>query len=775
MGARLVGNLPAEMTSFIGREQEAARVRALLSAGRLVTLTGPGGVGKTRLARRVAGNVHRVFPDGVWLVELAELSDGDLLPVEVATVLGLKDVASGPVDSLVRHLRDKNLLLVVDNCEHLIKPVVTLLDSLLAAAPALRVLTTSRHVLGSDGERLFEVPALSLPPAGAFGRAGSHQAVSEAVELFLDRAAAVVPELPDGPGFQRSVAELCRRLDGIPLAIELAAARVRAYPVEEILARVERTLEVLTSGRTSALPRHRTLKATIGWSFDLCSPKEQLLWARLSVFAGEFDLAAVEGVCSDDRLSRSEIFDLLAGLVDKSIVRRTAAVGRRARFSTLESVREFGWECLTALGETKEFRSRHMRYFAALAERGPVDCFSPREIDWFQEVALSHANIRLALHSCLFELGEPRVALRIAACLRMYWASPGVVLEGYQWLRKALEHSPDPSEERAEALWVCAYIEVLLAEVDSAVRTMAECRELAAALSLPRIDAALSLCPIMADFLLGDVSAALAHAEAAAACGREVGDPAITGEALFYASAMAFALNDPRADDLAEEALSFLKREGSQLWRGSALWINGLLRCRGDDHDVATGRFLDAIEIFRQLSHGLGVALCLDGLAWVAARSGALPRAARLLGSADAIWQTGPHRMMPYLFDQLAIQGEVEEIARKGVGDAAFEEAFRQGESESLAQILDEISGRPGPTVKPEGTVSVRDDPAQLTRREMNVAELIARGMSNRDIAAELVLSPRTVESHVQHILTKLGFHSRTMVVAWIDRLRLGE
>ncbi|WP_329537416.1 LuxR C-terminal-related transcriptional regulator (plasmid) [Streptomyces sp. NBC_01450] len=771
MTARCVGRLPAEVTSFVGRERALGQVRRLLSAGRLVTLTGPGGVGKTRLARRVAAEVRRAFPDGVWLVELAELREGDLLAYEVAAMFGLKDASGNPAASLAEYLRDKNLLLLLDNCEHLIHPVVALVNELLTSAPALRVLTTSRQVLGSDGEHLFEVPPLSLPETDLLDLVRPSQVTSEAVDLFLDRAAAVVPELPEGPEFQRSVRELCLRLDGIPLAIELAAARMRAYPVEEILARVEHALDVLTTGPRSAPPRHRALKATIGWSFGLCSPEEQLMWARLSVFAGGFDLNAAEGVCTDVRLPRAQVFDLLASLVDKSILQRE---GGSARFSMLETVREYGREHLVALGEEKELRVRHAEHFAALADRGRSDYFSEREIRWFQEVGLNHANIRLAMQFCLAEGGEPRIALRIAARLRMYWSKPSVIMEGYQWLRKALDSSPEASEERADALWACAYIEVLLTEVERAARTMGECRALAGKLALHRVEAALTLCPILADFVLGDVAAALRHAKEAIACGREADDPTVTGEALFFAAAMAFASGDPGAERLADEALRFLEAEHSQLWRANALWINGVVRCRAADRDAATACFLDAIVLFRQLGHDVGLALALDGLAWVAACSGELSRAARLLGAADPIWKPGPRRMMPFEFSEFAVKGKVEAIVRAGISEASFEAAVQDGSARPLDDVLGEIAGMPLPASEPRR--AAREDPLTvLSPRERKVAELLAKGMSNQDIATDLVLSRRTVESHVQHILTKLGFHSRTQVASWVSRMESAD
>lgn len=770
MAARLAGNLPAEMTNFIGRDHELAQVRKLLSAGRLTTLTGPGGVGKSRLARRAAADAARAFADGVWLVELAELSDGALLPVEVARVLGLNDSSGHPVARLAEFLRDKNILLLIDNCEHMVPPVVALVSKLLAAAPDLRVLATSRQVLGSEGEHIFTVPPLSLPSAETARCLDTARTDSEAVELFLDRAAAVVPELTMGPDHLRSVVELCRGLEGLPLAIELAAARLRAYSIEEVLARLEQALDVLSAGRRSGPRRHHALKATIEWSFELCSPPEQLLWARLSVFAGGFDLRAAETVCADEGLPRSKIFDLVAGLVDKSILRRESQpAGRRARFRMLETVREYGREQLAASDELNAVRHRHMRYFAELAERGRVDFFSPREYEWFRAIRADHANLRVALQACLEDNGTAGLALRVASSLRMYWSSPGLVTEGHQWLCKALEVDSEPSEDRAEALWVCAYLELMLADVDRASQTMTECQDLADRFSLRRVGAELALCPILADFLRGDAAAALVHAEQAAVCGREAGIPAITGEALFFATTMAFALEHPRAEQLGAEALIFLDREGAQLWRAAALWINGLLQCRNGHSEGAVTYLTDSLQIFHQLHYELGIALCFDGLAWAAVLSAEYGRASQLLGAARAIWQAGPLQM-PSQWDRHAVQDKVEESVRETIGDAAFDRAIQRAMDQPLDLAVGQVVGFSRSLPDAGRGAATQDLCEVLTKRERRVAELLAQGLSNRDIAADLVLSPRTVESHVRHILAKLGFRSRSQIASWISR-----
>lgn len=317
--------LPLEVTSFVGRRHEMAEVRRLLSKARVVTLTGPGGVGKTRLALRVAADVQRAFPDGVWLVELAGLKDPELLGASVNEALAIRDTSRRPLmEVLVDHLRDKRALLILDNCEHLLRGCAVLAEILVRSAPSLRILTTSRQALGIAAEQTLAVPTLPLPPPVPDSdrpRLPAEPATqSEAVRLFAERAAAVIPDFTVTDANRSAVEQICRRLDGIPLAIELATARLRALSPEELLARLDDRFRLLTGGSPATLPRQQTLRALIDWSYALCTEKEQLLWARVSVFADGLDLEAAEAVCSGAGIDREEAIDLVIGLVDKSIL-----------------------------------------------------------------------------------------------------------------------------------------------------------------------------------------------------------------------------------------------------------------------------------------------------------------------------------------------------------------------------------------------------------------------------------------------------------------------
>ncbi len=344
------GALPAELTSFVGRRRELSETRRLLASGRMLTLTGVGGVGKTRLALRMAAEVRRTFPDGVWFVELAALQDPQLVPHTVANTLELRQVSADASSDLADYLETKSLLVVLDNCEHLTDACAVLASKLLAAAPDLRILATSRHVLGVEGEQILSVPPLSTPDAEAEVAAGDPTRY-ESVSLFLDRAASVAPGFAISEANRAAVVELCRRLDGIPLAIELAAVWLRILSPAQILERLEDRFRLLASGRPAAPARQQTLDATVGWSFDLCSPAEQVMWARLSVFSGGFDLEAAEEVCAGDGISRDDVLNLVASLVNKSIVlRHQATEHHTAWYQMLESIRQYGAGRITDAG-----------------------------------------------------------------------------------------------------------------------------------------------------------------------------------------------------------------------------------------------------------------------------------------------------------------------------------------------------------------------------------------------------------------------------------------
>ena len=374
------GALPAELTTFVGRRRELSEARRLLGSSRMLTLTGPGGVGKTRLALRVAAEARRTFPDGVWFVELATLTDPQLLSHTVANALELRQVSSDPAADLAAYLEQKRLLVVLDNCEHLTDACAVLASKLLAAALDLRIVATSRHLLGIEGEQILQVPPLSVPDTDVLAGDATHY---ESVRLFLDRATAVAPDFAITDANRAVVIELCRRLDGIPLAIELAAVWLRVLAPTQILDRLEDRFRLLTSDRSAALARHQALEATVGWSYGLCSVEEQLMWARLSVFSGGFDLEAAEDVCSGDGVSRSEVLDRIASLVNKSVIVRHQATDRSAAwYQMLEVIRQYGVQRLDD-AQVRALQVRHRDHYRSVAQRFAAEGFGPEQANWF--------------------------------------------------------------------------------------------------------------------------------------------------------------------------------------------------------------------------------------------------------------------------------------------------------------------------------------------------------------------------------------------------------
>ncbi|MBN0049310.1 LuxR family transcriptional regulator, partial [Streptomyces actuosus] len=468
-----------ELTTFVGRRREVAQAKELLAQNRLVTLTGAGGIGKTRLANRVAADLRRAFPGGVWTVEFGPLTDGTLVPQTVVDALGLAEQSSRqPLDILRDFVAARPVLLVLDNCEHLIEDCGTLVTELLRAAPELKVLATSRQTLRVPGEALLPVPPLSLPDAD-----GGPQTVvrSDAVRLFLRRAALVRAGLEPTAEQTDAIAEICRRLDGIPLAIELAAARIRELSAQEILQRIEDRLGLLVTGTRAVPPRHRTLRAAVDWSYRMCSEQEQSLWARLSVFRGGFDLEAVEEVCTGDGIEPSDVLDLITALVDKSVLVSEDGAPRM-RYRLLETLLVYGRERLAADGRDEALRRRHLDWYRRLAEQGEWDWRDSRQLNWLARMGTERGNNRAALQYCLDTPGQARTALGMAGALWPFWLSVGGFTEARGWLSQALALEGEDSPERAKALWISGLFAVLQGEQNESLRRLAEGREVAARL-----------------------------------------------------------------------------------------------------------------------------------------------------------------------------------------------------------------------------------------------------------------------------------------------------
>jgi predicted ATPase len=442
------GNLPAEFTSFVGRSRELSQIREALGRYRLVTLRGVGGVGKTRLALRIAGAVRRSFDDGTWLVELSALRNTELLARTVASALGMPDQAVGdPLDLLADYLADRHLLLILDTCEHLVEGCAMLSEVLLRAAPRLRILATSREPLEVLGEQAFVIPPLTVPDLGAPASG------SESVALFVDRAEAIVPGFALTAANEQPIAQLCRVLDGIPLALELAAVRLRIMSIEQVVDHVDDRFRFLGTTRSN-MNRHQTLRAAIDWSHELCTPTERLLWARLSVFPGDFDLAAAEHVGADDELGDDALLDTLGRLVEKSIV-LCEQDGRRYRM--LDTIREYGTEQLSVLGGKQERSCRHRDYYLGLTERAVAGCLGARQVEWLGTLRQETHNLRVALDYSYARPGQEEIGLRMTVLLRQYWLMVGLFTEGRRWHGKALAVAAD-SPDAAWAVYGAAVL-----------------------------------------------------------------------------------------------------------------------------------------------------------------------------------------------------------------------------------------------------------------------------------------------------------------------------
>ncbi|WP_225929007.1 ATP-binding protein [Rhodococcus opacus] len=782
MAAHERGNLPAEMSSFVGRRAELAEARKLLGSDRLLTLTGPGGVGKTRLARQIAAEHGRAFRDGVWLAELADLRDGELLPSAIGSALGRFHTAGGPETDLIDHLRDAQMLLVVDNCEHLIGPVAVLLHDLLAGAPRLRVLATSRQVLGVAGERVLAVPPLSLP-GGDRESDTSQRAGSDAVALFADRAAAALPGFTVNDANRELLLRICRRLEGVPLAIELAAARLRAFSLEEITDRLDDSRRTLTSSLRTTPERHRSLESTVAWSYELCSPAEQVLWARLSTFSDGFTAGAAEDVCGGGIVSRAEIFDLIAALVDKSILTRDGdSGGQSARLQMLGLLREFGAERLRLSGEEATVRLHHRDHFRALAARGRTAYFSPREQEWARGARLEHANLRAAVEYCRDEMHDDASVMAIVAPLQLYRVGASFVVEEYRWLVAALEHDDTRSETRARALVACSYAASLMGHGEQAERLAREASALADELGLPEIVADAACGIARASFYGGDRARTLRLSEEAAALCASSGNDAGACDALYRAAVTALGMRDDRAFEFARASLALAREHGSPYRIASGLWIEGLCHWREGDQALAVARLREALPLYDARGFVEGIAMCCEGLALTAAAAGDAVRAATLRGAAEAAWRSAAAPFPRAVVRSLGAEGIGEEI-RAALGDRSYGAAFARGSGFTIVETVRYAVGDQDPpsagrsTRKAVTRSSARTgsgvaSSTPLTARESEVAELIAEGLSNREIAERLVIAQRTAEGHVERILTKLGLRSRAQVAAQLAARR---
>ncbi|MFE0104297.1 ATP-binding protein [Streptomyces sp. NPDC059009] len=657
------GNLPPELTSFVGRSAELAELAAALAARRLVTVTGVGGVGKSRFAVRAA--VGAECADGVWLVELAAVRDPDLVDHAVADALRLTDHTSrAPRRVLLDHVADRELLLVLDGFEHLVDTCASLVRDLLRHSRGLKVLAVGRRPLDLEGERLF--PLAPLP-------------AHDAIALFADRATAGLPGFAVDDGHRADVVELCDRLDGIPLALELAAGRLRALSPGQLVARLDDRFGLLSGTRRDALPRHQTLRTAIGWSHELCTPRERLLWARLSVFSGPFDLEAAEYVCGGDGVHADDVLDVLSELLAQSVVGREEGPGG-ARFRMLDTVRAYGAEWLEALGDTERMRRRHRDWYMGLATWCELDWFSPRQAEVAALIEGELPNLRAALEFCLTGPDEARIGQYLAGTLWFYWVGCGRLAEGRHWLGRALELEGGHDDARLKALWVLGYVAVLQGDTVAALSALQECKDeaertdspLASAYAVHRIGCLALVTDDMprAERLLRDAMEQYQEIG-------ELNSNVLMGQ-VELAMALAFQGSLEAAVELCEEVRRVCEDHGERWALAYALYVLGYAAWTRGEAETARELLARCLRLDHAFNDLLGTVLAMELLALFTAAEGDPEEAAVLQGAASRIWPSvglplfgsgffgGPHALC-------------ETQAREALGDTRYEECVRAG------------------------------------------------------------------------------------------------
>jgi non-specific serine/threonine protein kinase len=753
-GARdpVPSNLPRQLTSFVGRERELRDLRELLEGHSLLTLTGPGGIGKTRLGLQLAAEVAGGFPDGVYFVALAPVGNPDLVLSSIAQGVGLRDAGDRPLlDRLRSHLGSARILLVLDNFEHLIAsaPVVA---AILQATAALRIVVTSRAPLHLSGEQEYEVPPLPVPdPQWATVAA---IAGCESVWMFTERARAVWPGFVLDEENADLIAEITRRLDGLPLAVELAAARVKLLPPASLLARLEHALPLLVGGARDLPQRQQTLHGTIAWSYGLLGRGASRLLAACSVFRGGISLEGVESVCAAAIDLGVEVFDGLEELVDQSLLRRVEGPGG-PRFGILAVVREYAAERLAEMPERDRVEEAHAATFLALAETAARELCGPGEQEWLDRLEVEHQNIRAALD--WYAGHEPSGALRLAAAMSRFWGVRGHFTEGRQRLKALLDLGGDRTSTRVKALNGAGSLAIDQGDYQGARDLLGESIRLSQELGYRRGEA-IALVYLGRGLTAGGCPAdAGPHLDRALRLLEDLNDPAADATALLYAGLAAhFTGQLEEARGRYARSVELCRVIGFRSVGARSLQMLGHVRLDLGDAREARGAFEEALPACLELGDRWVVPLVMAGLAGVAVCTGRPRRALKLAGVARGLCEAGQFSM-PAVREARLEQWLAP--ARKQLGPVAAE-IMAEGRRMSLAEAVSYALAD-----EPEQTW--RSGRGTLTRRETEVATLVAQGLTNRDIAAQLYLSIRTVETHVDHVLSKLGFETRTRLAAW--------
>jgi predicted ATPase/DNA-binding CsgD family transcriptional regulator len=802
------------LSSFIGRERELQEVKRHLGDARLLTLTGPGGVGKTRLAIEVARDLQRgtTFADGASFAGLAALAEAALVPQEIAAALGIHEEAGRPIlETLEQALSSRQLLLVLDNCEHLVSACAQVADTLLRGCPRLTILATSRESLNIAGEKVWPVPPLSIP--GSTEMRHVHRLLEcEAIRLFVERAQSGVPSFTLTDANAAAVAEICARLDGLPLAIELAAARVRLLGANQIAGRLEDRFRLLTSGTRSTLPRHQTIRTLVDWSYELLPEPERQVFTRLAVFAGDWNLAAVEAVCGGDAIEPSTVLDLLGRLVDKSlVVAQLPNTGGEVRYRLLETLREYGLERLRADDNIAATKRRHALYFLGLAERAEARYEAGDEAGALSTLEPEHDNVRAALRHFLAS-GEAELAARLAGAVGKFWFFRGHLNEGRATLREVLAQAEQiglpsrPSAGYAKALHAAALMDQGQGDYASGDKHLTTALAMWRQLDEP-LEAAYELFVLgRSQLWRGNRAAARPLFLESLELAGQAGNAAVVGRNQLWLAEAAFDDGDhDAARAWAEQALASADAVGSRLNasmglrllgdvearqghldRARALFEAGLVHAREigrwfaawpashladvlvEQHDLAGARALlrETLTTYRDAGDRQGIARTLEGCARLASTLGRAAEALRLAGAAAGLRTTIGAPLPPA--ERTTLERHISE-ARTTLGPRAANAAIAAGQALSTAQTTAEalaLLAEPEPGASE--TAPVAADPAgPLTPRERDVAALVARGLSNRAIARELVITEATAERHIGNVFAKLGFASRAQLAVW--------
>jgi predicted ATPase/DNA-binding SARP family transcriptional activator/DNA-binding CsgD family transcriptional regulator/Flp pilus assembly protein TadD len=805
-------NLPALRTSFVGRGLEIVELKRTLSMTRLLTLTGAGGSGKTRLALEVARDLVGSYANGVWLVELAPLSEPGLVAQEVARALGAQEQPGRPLlESLLDTLDDKEMLLLLDNCEHLIDAVANLTITFLDSCPRLRVLATSRERLGVTGELTWLVPPLSVPGAGDTLTVEELEGY-ESARLFADRASKGHPGFELTPENARAVSQVCTRLEGIPLAIELAAARVGILSAGQIFERLDHSLKLLTGGGRTENHRHRTLRATLDWGYELLDEPEQALFGRVSAFAGGFTLEAAESVgARGEEIEEEDVLELLTMLVDKSLVVAEESWERGARYRLLEPVRQYAREQLDVSGEAEAIGSRHAEFFLALAEEAEPELKGPQQVEWLDRLETEHDNLRAALSWSLGRGADLGPRMAVALCL--FWYTRGYLSEGRTYLEAVARSDVVATRERARALdglgWIAepqgdygrartAYEESLVLYRRSGDKTgVANVLGDLGSLALDRGDYEQATSLLQESLTLhrelgsredligvldglgvlasakGEQEQSISFFSEALALSRGTGNVRRTAVSLGNLGFTMLAHGDPgQAKALLDESLALFREIGDSSNIAVSLMNSALATLSKGDHGRVQALCEESLKLLQKAQDTQHIADCLGIMASAAGARGSAKRAARLWGAAEALREEVGVPLQPE--DRMVLDPYLA-TARSSLGEIAWRTTLVEGRAMTSEQAI-EYALDAGESLLPSlATHRTSENTTVLTPREEEVAVLVSRGLTNRQIASELSISEHTVATHIAKILKRLGLSSRSRLSAWVAERRFPQ